>query len=173
MLAFVRAAVMLAVLVGLPAAWIYYGPLPPGAQRVVDRAIEIVKDATGWQQPVEDLGGGKAAPRFSSVEPAPVFSAEPPRSLPSASTTVPTGLAEQLEPLLARLRAWGPTEYALEPWGRQGELFRFRCAMPLAGDHEVTRQFEAVATTPAASIARVVAEVADWRSASANERQLQ
>ncbi|HYO24096.1 MAG TPA: hypothetical protein VEQ85_04025 [Lacipirellulaceae bacterium] len=45
-----RAAIMLAALVGLPAAWMYYGPLPPEAQRTVDRFIAATKEAVGWDQ---------------------------------------------------------------------------------------------------------------------------
>lgn len=173
MLVFFRALVMLAVLVGLPAAWIYYGPLPPGAQRVVDRVVELVKDATGWQQLSESEIDTKAAPRFSTSEPAPAFAVEPASAPATTPTAMPVGLAEQVEPLLERLRALGPTEYALEPWGRQGEFFRFRCAMPLAPGHEVTRQFEAVAATPLASIEQVVSEVTDWRTARLGDQRLQ
>jgi hypothetical protein len=172
MLVFFRALVMLAVLVGLPAAWIYSGPLPPGAQRVVDRVVDIVKDATGWQQPVESPLSAKTAPRFSSVESAPVYSAAP--SSPPAMTPsrIPVGLAEQVETLLERLRALGPTEYALESWGREGEFFRFRCAMPITPDHEAIRQFEAIAASPVDSIEQVVGEVSNWRTARSNEQHL-
>lgn len=45
-----RATVMLAVLVGLPGAWIYYGPLPTSAQKVVDRFVAIAKEAAGWEK---------------------------------------------------------------------------------------------------------------------------
>lgn len=162
MLVFFRAVVMLAVLVGLPAAWIYYGPLPPGAQKVVDRVVDVVKSATGWQRPSEDPLESKAAPRFSAAEPPPAFAAPSVQPPPAA---MPAGLAEHVEPMLERLRALGPTEYSLEPWGRQGEFFRFRCAMPLTPDHEVTRQFEAVAETPLASIEQVVGEVTHWQTA--------
>ncbi len=172
MIAFFRAVVMLAVLVGLPAAWIYYGPLPPGAQKVVDRVVEVVKQATGWQRPSENLLVAKAAPRFSGAEPAPAFSTQPAPSPPAAPNGMPAGLAEQVEPLLERLRALGPTEYSLEPWGRQGEFFRFRCAMPLTPDHEATRQFEAVAATPLASVEQVVGEVTHWQTARLGEHSL-
>lgn len=172
MAATLRAVVMLTVLVGLPAAWIYYGPLPPGAQRVVDRVIELVKDATGWRQPAEALAETKAAPQFSAVEAAPTFAVSPAPVAPTTPTAVPTGLAEQLEPMLERLRALGPTEYALEPWGSEGQLYRFRCAMPLADDHQVTREFAAVAATPLASVEQVVGEVTNWQSARAGGRQL-
>lgn len=172
MLVFFRAVVMLAVLVGLPAAWIYYGPLPPGAQKAVDRVVEVVKNATGWQRPSENLVDAKAAPRFAATEPAPAFSTGPAPSPPAAPGATPAGLAEQAEPLLERLRALGPTEYSLEPWGRQGEFFRFRCSMPLTPGHEATRQFEAVAETPLASIEQVVGEVTHWHTARLDEQRL-
>ncbi|MCH8839739.1 MAG: hypothetical protein IH831_03520 [Planctomycetes bacterium] len=184
MVVFFRAVVMLAVLVGLPAAWIYYGPLPSGAQRAVDRAVEVVRNATGWQPPTAERVATKAAPRFGvAAAPAPKFSSHsdrpqsartqssgllPTTPTPMAQTsTMPTatGLAEQVEPLLERLRALGSTEYSLEPWGREGEFFRFRCAMPLAQDKQFTQQFEAVAETPRASIEQVVSEVTRWQTA--------
>ena len=84
-----------------------------------------------------------------------------------------TGLAEQMEPLLERLRALGSTEYSLEPWGREGEFFRFRCAMPLAQDKQFTQQFEAVAKTPRASIEQVVSEVTRWQTARLGQRRYQ
>ena len=165
MVVFFRAVVMLAVLVGLPAAWIYYGPLPPGAQRAVDRVVEVVRTTTGWEQPVAEMAVQKAAPRYS-IEPAPTprFSPQP-TSLPPTSPSSP-GPDEQVEPLLERLRALGSTEYSLEHWGREGEFFRFRCAMPLvAQDKQLTQQFEAVAETPQASIEQVVSEVTRWQTA--------
>ncbi len=193
MVVFFRAVVMLAVLVGLPAAWIYYGPLPSGAQRAVDRVVEVVRNATGWHQPTAETVATKAAPRFSvAAAPAPKFSSHSARpqsartqstSLPpttptpmaQTTNTMPTtkGLAEQVEPLLERLRALGSTEYSLEAWGREGEFFRFRCAMPLAQDKQFTQQFEAVAETPRASIEQVVSEVTRWQTARLDQQRYQ
>lgn len=70
MVAFLRAVVMLVTLVGLPAAWIYYGPLPPGPQRVVDRFVEVARDAFGWkQEPKSSVPETQtAAPRFESAD---------------------------------------------------------------------------------------------------------
>ena len=48
---FFSALCYVVTLVGLPAAWIYYGPLPQGAQRVVDRFVEVARDAIGWRHP--------------------------------------------------------------------------------------------------------------------------
>lgn len=68
MTVFFRASVMLLTLVGLPAAWIYYGPLPTGAQKVVNRFVDVARDALGWQQPIQAKQAwdqAKVAPRFS------------------------------------------------------------------------------------------------------------
>ena len=185
-----RAAVMLSVLVGLPGAWIYYGPLPTGAQRVVDRFVAIAKDATGWKEteaksaptwdftksaPIVGEGlaenpGGMNPParyegsRYAEAPAAPlqIGSALPLPEAPPAK--VPSTLAERVEPLLTQLRQYGVAEYALERWGGDGKLYRFHCEMPIGGG-SLTQQFEAVAANPEASVEQVVAEVSQWRTA--------
>ena len=185
-----RAAVMLSVLVGLPGAWIYYGPLPTGAQRVVDRFVAIAKEATGWKEteatptptwdftksaPIvgEGLGehpGGMNPParaegsRSGEATAAPfqIGGALPLPEAPPAKA--PSTLAERVEPLLTQLRQFGVAEYALERWGVDGKLFRFHCEMPISGG-SLTQQFEAVAANPEASVEQVVAEVSQWRTA--------
>ena len=70
MAVYFRAAVMLSTLVGLPAAWIYYGPLPAGAQRVVDRFLEVAREAVSGQRqpPVSSAWDQeKTAPRFNEA----------------------------------------------------------------------------------------------------------
>lgn len=188
-----RATVMLSVLVGLPGAWIYYGPLPTGAQRVVDRVVAIAKETAGWEkaeakprptwdftksEPIasERLGGGtggtevmNSPARYAesrSVE-SPGASLEIGKALPAIEpppAKAPTTLAERVEPLLTQLRQYGVAEYALERWGGDGKLYRFHCEMPIAGG-SLTQQFEAVAANPEASVEQVVAEVAQWRTA--------
>jgi hypothetical protein len=168
----IRAAIMLTVLVGLPAAWVYYGPLPDRAQRVVDRFVATAKEAIGWKEPAPS-----ASPAAQSMTPASVtfeqeaaaFDATPnpaasiPQQLKPQPAAAPT-LAERVEPLLARLRELGVAEYALEPWGGDSRLFRFHCEMPLAEGGQVTEQFEAIAADPQASIEQVVADVAAWHA---------
>lgn len=180
-----RAAVMLSVLVGLPGAWIYYGPLPTGAQRVVDRFVAIAKEATGWKEteakpaptwdftksaPIvgegvsENSGGMNPPARYRE---APAASFEIGSALPSpepAPAKAPSTLAERVEPLLTQLRQYGVAEYALERWGGDGKLYRFHCEMPIGGG-SLTQQFEAVAANPEASVEQVVAEVSQWRVA--------
>ena len=164
-----RAAIMLSVLVGLPTAWMYYGPLPPSAQKVVDRVVEVVKDATGWQQPHCDSFDDKTAPRFAQ-EPLPTAPVVTPATnfappVTEAAPPVPAAnLQQQLAPLLQQLQAFGPTDYSLEEWGTTGEFFRFRCAMPLGVQQGMTRQFEAVAKSPADCVRQVIAEIAQWKN---------
>ena len=165
-----RAVLMLTVLVGLPAAWIYYGPLPPMAQGAVDRVVEVVRDTMGWQQPSTESSVQMTAPRYA------VASAEAP-SFPTPGSDLPlvapkvapatsqVSLGEELKPLLEELRSMGSTKYSLEHWGQKGEFFRFCCAMPLvAREKHLIQQFEAVAETPRASIEQVVSEVAHWKT---------
>lgn len=65
-----RATVMLVVLVGLPAAWVYYGPLPPEAMGVIQRTIASAKHAIGWDEQFQSSNWAdeaqKTAPRFDA-----------------------------------------------------------------------------------------------------------
>jgi hypothetical protein len=161
---------MLSVLVGLPAAWIYYGPLPPEGQRVVDRVVSAAKDAVGWNKSETESSeaGAKAAeaPAWSIDAPVAAPPIAPPLVTPVVATE-PTAarrpsFQEQVEPLLAQLRHFGVIEYALERWGDGGKLYRFRCEMPLVASDQFTQQFEAVAADPQVSVEQVVAEVSQW-----------
>ena len=156
----IRAAIMLTVLVGLPAAWVYYGPLPHGAQRVVDRFFTAAREAVGWD-------ASDAPPPVTATAATPTAASAPqfvtlPEAAPAPSQ--PT-LAQQMEPLLVQLRQLGVAEYALEPWGQGGRLFRFHCEMPLAAGGAATEQFEAIAADPHASVEQVVADVSSWHAA--------
>ena len=178
-----RAAVMLSVLVGLPGAWIYYGPLPTGAQRVVDRFVAIAKEATGWKeaeakpQPTWDftksapIAGGDLGAQAQGVAPlapmaeAPAVQIGGALPLPEASPEMPPStLKERLKPLLQQLEQYGVAGYEMHRWGSDGNLYRFQCEMPLAGG-SLTQQFEAVAANPEASVEQVIAEVSEWRLA--------
>ena len=164
MTVFFRALVMLVTLVGLPAAWIYYGPLPQAAQQVVDRFVEVAQDALGWREslPADTARGEmKSAPRYDEVLPTP--SEFPPVSraafqgnsapvnLASANETMPTppkplGQDSQgeMEMHLSLLKTLGVAQYSLEKWGAG---YRFKCAVPLGDNPDFARQFEAVSYT--------------------------
>jgi hypothetical protein len=187
MVVFFRALVMLVTLVGLPAAWVYYGPLPQGAQRVVDRFVEVARDALDWQRPMETdtaHGGLKTAPRYDEVLPTerefpPVSRAafqgnSAPVKLASASEGLPTpprpmgpevagqDLNGEMEMHLSLLKKLGVANYALEKWGPG---YRFKCAIPLGDNADFTRQFEAIDADPLATVRQVVGEVTSWQNA--------
>jgi len=161
---------MLTVLVGLPSAWVYYGPLPPRAQQTVDQLVATAKEALGWdkQAPFTLTDGqelGYQPPGASDVEASLLQVEMAPLPASPLDAVGPTPAVNPLEPLLARLRALGVVEYALERWGSTGELYRFHCEMPLGPGVELTQQFEAVSNDPQASVEQVVAEVASWHVA--------
>ena len=190
-----RAAVMLSVLVGLPGAWIYYGPLPTGAQRVVDRFVAIAKEATGWKeteakpQPTWDFtksapivgtglasdsvsaGGGDAPARYAEES-----HGEAPAAPLQIGSALPLPTAEPVP-------AKAPTTLAERVEPLLTQLRQFGVAEYAlerwGGDGKLyrfhcempiaggslTQQFEAVAANPEASVEQVLAEVSEWRLA--------
>jgi hypothetical protein len=181
MAAFVRALVMLVTLVGLPAAWVYYGPLPEGAQRVVDRFVEVAQDAVGWKRPatVDSLGSQKTPARFDDILPTPPdrpvvaqakYEARHPRvqlagasvNLPNPAGPHPGNQPGEMEMHLTLLKKLGVAQYALEKWGAG---YRFKCAVPLGDNPDFTQQFEAIDADPLATIRQVVGEVSSWQNA--------
>jgi hypothetical protein len=165
-------------LVGLPAAWIYCGPLPADAQRVVDRLVEQVKLQLGWhkspaatswltgrQQVAAAPAAWLSTPAAAQVVPA---AASPPAGFPGAQLAEAPAAAssDPLEPLLAQLRQLGAAEYALESWGSSGQFFRFRCALTLGDSDDHTRHFEAISPDPRSSVEQVLEEASRWRLAA-------
>lgn len=179
-----RAVVMLVVLVGLPSAWIYYGPLPAGAQRVVDRLLEMGNTILAGETATELQSPTIAAPKYSfdpsvgQLLTAVPVSYEAPVALPSQISSEKTppivakdDLQKQLEPHLTLLRHFGASEYTLEEWGTGGQLVRFRCAISLDGNDDFTRQFEAVAEDSLTAVRQVVGEVSSWQNAFGGNSQ--
>ena len=171
-----RALIMLATLVGLPAAWVYYGPLPDGAQRVVDRFVEVTRDALGWKRPatVSSLQFDKAPPRYDRPqEVSPVshatFDGNPsPVQLAAGGVSLPTpppplsAANDEIQMHLGFLKNLGVAQYALEKWGTG---YRFKCAVPLGDNPDFTRQFEAIDADPLATVRQVVGDVTSWQNA--------
>jgi hypothetical protein len=162
---------MLSALVGLPAAWIYLGPLPLEAQRLASRLVTAAKEAIGLTnggpstEPWVRVAPARPAPKAAEESSAPVVAistAPPPLVAPRTAPAKPPTLADRLDPLLARLRQLGAAEYALEHWGEGGTFYRFHCEMPV-GATQLTQQFEAIAADPQNSVEQVVAEVTSWQ----------
>lgn len=181
MAVFFRAVVMLVTLVGLPAAWVYYGPLPQGAQRVVDRFLEVTQDALGWQRPATSdtaCGQSKTAPRFdqklsavsslSQVSQAGFQGSATPARLASASEIVSPetaqrqGIDGEMQRHLSLLDSLGAEQYSLERWG---DGYRFQCAMPLGDNPDFTRHFEAIHADSLTAVRQVVGEVSSLQNA--------
>lgn len=166
MAVFLRATIMLSVLVGLPAAWVYYGPLPPRAQKIVDRAVELGQEFLRKDQSNADAD--IVAPRYSVPTQQVSFD---PQTIPASFTPLETpaveedSLAEQLEPHLSVLRKLGAAEYTLEKWGNNDQMVRFRCLISMGGHQEFNRQFEAVAENSLAAVRQVVGEVTACQNA--------
>ncbi|MEM8944556.1 MAG: hypothetical protein AAGD11_05170 [Planctomycetota bacterium] len=189
MATFFRAAIMLTVLVGLPSAWVYYGPLPPQAMGVIERTVMSAKYSIGWSGELEaaawDRDLSKTAPRFDPTtvdaierQRQPSVAAElrqdPQFSLATATIAVPPAqatlnvdpaMARRLEPHLSLLRSLNVAEYTLENWGESGQLFRFRCAVTLGSSDDHTRQFDAIDVDPLRAVQQVVGNVTAWQNA--------
>ena len=168
-----RAMVMLLVLVGLPAAWVYYGPLPGGAQRCLNRMMEIGR--TALTKGTDSLTAESiTAPAYSVVsEPIRYDPQTAPASFTrsTASLAEKSALQEQLEPHLSLLRKLGASEYTLEDWGENGQLVRFRCDVSVGSNSDLTRHFEAVAANSLAAVQEVVGEVTSWQNALGGRTQ--
>ncbi len=139
---------MLAVFVGGPAAWVYYGPLPDGAQKIVGRLVAGAKQFIGWAPGEDSFPVTKTAPRFERR--------------PAVAQS--SNLSVEVEPLLIQLRSMGVVEYVLENWGTGG-LFRFHCAMPFTHSDDLTEHFEAIAGDELTAIRQVVEDVTSWQVA--------
>lgn len=177
---FFRAVVMLATLVGLPAAWVYYGPLPQNAQRIVDRFVQVARDALGGESPLPtnfaDQRAMKTAPRYGEPTPTGHQLTQPqtdfrasPVQLVSAESMVPLpsveptpAIDDEMQTHLSVLKSLGVAQYALERWG-QG--YRFKCEIPLGGNVDFTQHFEAVDADALATVRQVVGEVTSWQNA--------
>lgn len=159
---------------------VYFAPdsLPPQVRRVVDRVGEFMSDclASETRNPplADECPGGRCSvemPALASLAPpipperVAVDPAAPQVAAPTESVD-----AAALRPLLAQLIDFGVGEYELRRWGSSGNLYRFRCAAPLAGDLQHSQQFEAIAASPTETVQQVLADVAAWRLARHDTR---
>lgn len=63
-----------------------------------------------------------------------------------------------------RLRELGATQYRLETWGAEGELFRFRCLVAISDTERYNRFFEATDPDAQRAFEKVLEEVEAWRA---------
>ncbi len=62
-----------------------------------------------------------------------------------------------------RLRKLGATNFQLESWGNEGQLFRFHCRVPLADQKRIARHFEATRPQPGEAVNEVIRQIEAWR----------
>jgi hypothetical protein len=163
----VRALVMLACVVGIPAA----------AMSGTSWS-QIVKKFQGFRLPAilssalasTSLVPDKAVPAVSPVpKRSGAHQADPPH-VPARPSAIPADRAatadRQSREIQDRLRHLGATYYVLEvleAWGQQPNVYRFFCKMAVNGNAEFTRCFEATKGDPTQAMADVLQQVEHWR----------
>lgn len=63
-----------------------------------------------------------------------------------------------------RLRELGATQYRLETWGAQSELYRCTCNVPVRPRSRAARHFEGIEPAPSEAIDAVIHQVERWRA---------
>lgn len=88
--------------------------------------------------------------------------------MPSAAAPIPENSvqtqSERFSAMEQHLRQGGALYYRLESWGNAPGLYRFHCRMPIAGNVNVTQNFEATDKDALQAMSRVVAQVDQWRA---------
>lgn len=151
-----------------PAAPLSIAQIPGNAS-----AAPAASEAPLWQGGRGTDWRGGATPTHNSA-----FNSQPTAPGPGAmspanvSSPPPTTLAAGLNPahsdrfsaMEQRLRHSGALYYRLESWGNDPGLYRFYCRMPIAGNVNVTQNFEATDKDALQAMSRVVAQVDQWRT---------
>lgn len=104
----------------------------------------------GFVEPVVATMGNRAAPILGG------FSRAPTNRLPLSASAFAAYIQGQLREL-------GVSQYVLEPWGGEGDAYRFWCKVPTGESVLVTRYFEAIDRDSAGAVVRVLAEIEAWR----------
>jgi hypothetical protein len=182
---FFRVTVMLSCLILVPLAAIFGSAFP---ELVRTHLVDRIKTVTGFtRNPSSTLAEKAQSPglptvstaSWESTEPAPAWqpAADPSvhqvdYSAPEVSAPANVAVQELLPSedhftrIQQRLREFGATYYALESL-EDGNGYRFRCAMGIAGSPSV-EQFEANDRDPLQAMATVMSQVEAWRSGGRN-----
>ena len=184
---FLRAVIMLACLVALPIAALFYGPLPPSTRVLLDKALQMGERALNGDasRPQTRLVAAPLFPAPGSAAPAATTPVAPPASSPqqmAISATDPPAAPVQVQQnapptkaaalqrpieLAKHLQTLGASHYALQQWGPGSELYRFTCRVAIADNPGHNRHFEAVGDDAQTAIRDVIARVESWRNQQA------
>jgi hypothetical protein len=150
----VRALVMLACVVGIPA---------------------LAMSGTSWSEVLKKFQNFRWPAILSpaSASPTAVTSEAPRFRPPIAAIPPPTAAAvavrprspeDRLQELGVRLQRLGATYYVLESWGNDQQLYRCYCKVAAAGNVDYTHCFEAIQADPLQTMLQVVRQVETWRN---------
>lgn len=177
---FFRVTVMLSCLILVPAAAIFGSAFP---DLVKTHLVDRIKLVTGFVGDSPKLAEGDrtaapstaAAAAWQSAEAAPAWQPAVEPAVHQVEYSVPAVVAEQEQQvpqppqvvdhftrIQEQLRQYGATYYALESL-ENGNGYRFRCAMGIAGNSAV-EQFESNHRDPLQAMAAVLSQVEAWRS---------
>jgi hypothetical protein len=131
---------------------------PNKAPNYSDALDSDVEDSHDRFQPTGGRIRGQATPVSHLQErEAAAASAEIPVSPPTVGQ-------DNFSVLERRLRELGATQYRLETWGADGDLYRFRCLMAVSERPSHNRYFEATDADALRAMQRVLANVERWRA---------
>jgi hypothetical protein len=152
----VRALVMLACVVGIPALAMWGTSWSDVLKKFQNlRWPAILSPASA-----SSTAARSEAPRFRP----PVVAAQPP-AIATAPVTAPLQKPEdRLRELGARLQQLGATYYVLESWGNDQQLYRCYCKVAVAGSAAYTHCFEAIQADPLEAMLQVVRQVEAWKN---------
>ncbi len=167
----VRALIMLACVVGIPAVAVWGTSWPEVLKKFQDfRLPAMINPAVASST---TAAGG--ATRFEPPSPAvlPSGAASPAEKIAGPADgsieRLPTAADpaqpsdDRLQALGVKLQQLGATYYVLESWGNQQHLFRFYCKVAVAGSANCTRCFEAVRSEPLQAMLQVLQQVEAWK----------
>ena len=163
---FVRGITLLATLIAVPGIAIFWNHLP---KDFANKSTPMPQKVEETQNFLKDTGES-AYPSLWATQPEPALSlSAPPVSSDAAIRQVsweqPTEIPQDFEALILRLKALGVTNYCLQHWGNQGELFRFSCFVTPSESYSYERHFQAIDTDAVKVMRSVIAEIEQWKKA--------
>ena len=70
----------------------------------------------------------------------------------------------EIQDLEHAIQLLGASQCRLEPWGKEGQLYRFSCfAVPASGNHGFQKHFQQIATTPEEAMKKVYLQLQQWQ----------
>ncbi len=176
----VRAIVMLACVVGIPAlamsgaSWSeilkkFQDFHWPAILTVASASTPATASEAPRFTPNRSTGGPSGGEAMAAGQPGqPNARLQPPPADPSWGNLPmePCGLpvaATELRDIQERLRELGATYYLLESWGSDQQLYRFYCKVAVGGNADYTHWFEAIHADPLQAMRQVLRRVETWR----------